>query len=180
MCSSGSSNRGDCYSCMRTCSSWGRVLCQWRSYWGLGRTNGRSNIRDDSMIFIDFLYKALALLGGVFILGMFAWIYLCLRLAYTRMDEILDLLKNCTAIMNRAPLRHGGALGKLLLIGGISGIVAFPGFYLKHGGVSVEDLNGLPMSLRKKFVFLQLSVICLIVGACICAAGIKLIKLYTG
>ncbi|MDP9502289.1 hypothetical protein Q7O60_04695 [Pseudomonas protegens] len=96
------------------------------------------------------------------------------------MDEILDLLKNCTAIMSRAALRHGGALGKLLLIGGISGIVAFPGFYLKHGGVSIEDLNGLSTSLRKKFVFLQLRIICLIVGVCICAAGIKLIKLYAG
>lgn len=132
------------------------------------------------MIFIDFLYKALALLGGVFILGMFVWMYLCLRLAYTRMDEILDLLKNCTAIMSRAPLRHGGALGKLLLIGGISGIVAFPGFHLKHGGVSIEDLNGLPTSLRKKFVFLQLSVIFLIVGGVYMCCGCKVDKTLCG
>ncbi|ETD34924.1 hypothetical protein [Pseudomonas chlororaphis] len=72
-------------------------------------------------------------LGRVVILGAFVWIGVALHMAYTKLDELLDHLKNCSAIMARAPLRHGGPWGKLLLIGGISGIVTFSGFYLKRG-----------------------------------------------
>ncbi|MEB0046408.1 MULTISPECIES: hypothetical protein [unclassified Pseudomonas] len=87
--------------------------------------------------------------------GIFVWIGVCLHLAYTRMDEMLEHLKNCSTVMARAPLRHGGPWGKLLLIGGISGIVTFPGIYLKHGGVSPEDLNNFPSPLKRKLAVLQ-------------------------
>lgn len=87
--------------------------------------------------------------------GMFIWIGVALYLAYTRMDEMLEYLKNCSAVMIRAPLRFAGPWGKLLLIGGISGIVTFPGVYLKHGGVCVEDLKEFPAPLKRKLAVLQ-------------------------
>ncbi|CAI8856719.1 DUF1206 domain-containing protein [Pseudomonas chlororaphis] len=98
-------------------------------------------------------------LGGVVILGILVWIGVALHMAYTKMDELLDHLKNCSAIMVRAPLRHGGPWGKLLLIGGISGIVTFPGFYLKRGELSTEDLNNFPAPFKRKLAVLQWSVI---------------------
>ena len=55
---------------------------------------------------------AFGYLGGV------VWIGVALHMAYTKLDELLDHLKNCSAIMARAPLKHGGPWGKLLLIGG--------------------------------------------------------------
>lgn len=87
--------------------------------------------------------------------GMFIWFAVALHLAYTRLEEILESLKNCSAIVRRAPLRFGGPLGKLLLIGGISGIVTFPRLYLKHGGVSAQDLNALPPCLKRKLATMQ-------------------------
>ncbi|MGR6740086.1 hypothetical protein [Pseudomonas chlororaphis] len=98
-------------------------------------------------------------MGGVVILGILVWIGVALHMAYTKMDELLDHLKNCSAIMVRAPLRHGGPWGKLLLIGGISGIVTFPGFYLKRGELSTEDLNNFPAPFKRKLAVLQWSVI---------------------
>ncbi|SDZ67004.1 hypothetical protein [Pseudomonas sp. NFIX28] len=98
-------------------------------------------------------------LGGVVILGAFVWIGVALHMAYTKLDELLDHLKNCSAIMARAPLKHGGPWGKLLLIGGISGIVTFPGFYLKRGELSAEDLNNFPAPFKRKLAVLQWSVI---------------------
>lgn len=55
--------------------------------------------------------------------------------------------------MNRAPLRYEGPWGKLLLIGGISGVVTFPGIYLKHGGVSVENLKDFLFSLKRSWLY---------------------------
>ncbi|WP_423144599.1 hypothetical protein [Pseudomonas chlororaphis] len=93
------------------------------------------------------------------ILGTLIWIGVALHMAYTKMDELLDHLKNCSAIMARAPLKHGGPWGKLLLIGGISGIVTFPGFYLKRGELSAEDLKNFPALFKRKLAVLQWSVI---------------------
>jgi len=94
--------------------------------------------------------------------GLVLWIGVCLRLAYTKMDLMLEHLKNCSAIMTRAPLRNGGPWGKLLLVGGISGIVTFPNFYLKRGELSPEDLANFPAPLKRKLVVLQWSVISLL------------------
>lgn len=98
---------------------------------------------------------AMGYLGGLVIVLSFVWIGAALHMAYTKTDEMLEHLKNCTTIMARAPLRHGGALGKLLLVGGISGIVTFPGVYLKHGGVSIDDLARFPVPLKRKLAVLQ-------------------------
>ena len=94
-------------------------------------------------------------LCGALIAGMLIWIGVVLYMAYTQLDDVLGHLKNCSAVMARTPLRHGGPWGKLLLMGGISGIVTFPGIYLKHGGVSTEDLQRLPAPLKRKFAILQ-------------------------
>lgn len=64
----------------------------------------------------EFAVGALCTLG---ILGLCVWIGVVLYFAYTRMDEVLEHLKNGTAIKNRLPLCDGGPIGKLLLIGGI-------------------------------------------------------------
>lgn len=97
-------------------------------------------------------------LCGAVLLGLIVWIGICMHLAYTRMDEMLEHLKNCSAVMDRAPLRYGGPWGKLLLVGGISGIVTFPKFFIKRGEVSTDDLGSLPLALRQKLIFLQWSV----------------------
>lgn len=97
-------------------------------------------------------------IGLIYFSSALVWITVALHMAYTKMDMMLEHLKNCTAIMVRAPLRHGGPWGNLMLIGGISGIVTFPNFYLKRGELSLEDLKNTPTSLRRKLAILQWSV----------------------
>ena len=95
--------------------------------------------------------------------GIFLWIGVCLHLAYTKADIILEHLKNSSAIVVRGPLRHGGPWGKLLLIGGISGVVTFPSIHIRRGTLSTTDLASLPVALKRQFVRLQWSAIGLIV-----------------
>lgn len=75
---------------------------------------------------------------------------------------MLEHLKNCSAVMIQAPLRNGGPWGKLILVYWISGIVTFPGYYLKRGGVSVEDLNGFPILLKRKLKCVKLTSLALL------------------
>jgi hypothetical protein len=90
---------------------------------------------------------------------MFIWIGVALHLAYTKADLMLGHLKNSSSVVSIASLRHDGPWGKLLLVGGVSGFVTFSGFYIKRGGLSVEDINSFPAPLKRKLVVLQWSVI---------------------
>lgn len=98
-------------------------------------------------------------LCGLVLFGLLIWNVVALYLAYTKLDLMLEKLKNCSAIVTRAPLRHGGPWGKLLLVGGISGIVTFPRFYLSRGELDVEDLETFPIALKRKLIALQWAVI---------------------
>lgn len=118
-------------------------------------------------------------LCGAVLLGIIVWIGICLHLAYTQMDEMLEQLKNCSAVTVRAPLRHGGPWGKLLLVGGISGIVTFPNFFIRRGEVSTDDLSNLPLALKQKLVFLQWSVWGLFAAMGVFVALSKIIKAYS-
>ncbi|MBM3107572.1 hypothetical protein IIE18_20825 [Pseudomonas sp. V1] len=121
---------------------------------------------------------AFGYLCGLVIIGMFVWIGIALHMAYTKMDLLLEPLKNCPAVVIRAPLRHGGPWGKLLLVGGISGIVTFPGIYLKHGGVTTEDLEKLSESLKYQLSLLQWSAIGLLGFLALFVALYKIVKAY--
>ncbi len=122
---------------------------------------------------LTLLDKIFLTAGVIDFAGLLIWIGVCLYLAYTKMDLMLDHLKNCSAIMMRASLRHGGPWGKLLLIGGISGIITFPNFYLKRGGLSLDDLNNFPIALKKKLAMLHWCVIWLLLVMFGVAAAIK-------
>lgn len=123
--------------------------------------NWRENLfgREVSLNVVD---KVLLSIAIVDLAGLILWIGFCLHLAYTRMDLMLEHVKNCSAVTARAPLRHGGPWGNLLLVGGISGILTFHLFYLKRGELSSEDLANFPASLKRKLVVLQWSVISLL------------------
>lgn len=94
-------------------------------------------------------------LCGAVILGVFSWIGIALRIAYTKMDLMLRHLKNSSVVTHLTQLRKGGPWGKLLLVGSISGIVTFPGFYVKRGRVCLDDLSTFPILLKRKLVVLQ-------------------------
>lgn len=105
-----------------------------------------------------FLVVGLVDFGGVFF-----WIGVCLHLAYTQMDLMLEHLKDSVLLNTFAPLKQGGPWGKLVLIGSISSVVTFPDFYLKRGSVSSEDLRNFPTSLKRKLVVLQWSGLSLLI-----------------
>lgn len=100
----------------------------------------------------------------VIILSLFFFLAVALHMAYTKIDLIVEHLKNCTAIMARAPLKHGEPWGRLLLIGGISGILTFPNFYLKRGELCPEDLKKFSALLKRKLVVMQWAILILVVG----------------
>lgn len=54
--------------------------------------------------------------------------------------------------------------GRLLLVGSISSILTFPGFFLKRGLANAEDIDSFPLPLKRKLVMLQWSFIGLVVS----------------
>ncbi|MFI8482533.1 hypothetical protein ACIGCM_18355 [Pseudomonas sp. NPDC078700] len=118
--------------------------------------------------------KVFLAVGLIDFAGIFICLGVALHMAYTKMDLMLVHLKNCSAVMAHAPLRHGGPWGKLLLVGWIAGAVTFPKYYLKHGGVSIEDLNGFPAQLKRKLVAMKWASIGLFLVMAVLAVVVKL------
>ncbi|WP_092305119.1 hypothetical protein [Pseudomonas sp. NFIX28] len=128
------------------------------------------------MSFFEFLHEIFSISCVVVILSMLIWICVCLRLAYTSVDEYLELLKNCSAVVSLSPLKQGVPWGRLLLMGGITSIVTFPGVYLKLGGVSVDDLASFPKQLKRKFFVLQWTLRGLLLIMLVSVVGVKTIN----
>ncbi|MGY2292472.1 hypothetical protein ACW9H6_22195 [Pseudomonas sp. SDO528_S397] len=94
--------------------------------------------------------------------GIFICLGVALHMAYTKIDLMLEHLKNCSAVRVHIPLRNGGPWGKLLLVGWIAGVVTFPRGYLKNGSANIEDLNNFPAPLKQKLVAIKWSAIMLL------------------
>lgn len=110
--------------------------------------------------------------------GLFFWIAAALRMAYTQMDLLLELLKNCSVVTDHAFLKDTGPGGKLLLVGGISGVVTFPGIHIKHGRACIDDLSNFPAPLKRKLTALQLSGLGLLSSLVLIVGFVEVIKMY--
>jgi hypothetical protein len=97
--------------------------------------------------------------GGGVLTGLIFSIAFGLYLAYTTTDVMLDHLKNSSSAKAFASLRHGGPLGKLLMVGGISGLLTLSDFHLKRGGLSSEDVINFPAQLKLKLKILYWSLV---------------------
>ena len=87
--------------------------------------------------------------------GLFICIALALYLGYTQGDQMSKYFKNSSSSMTSATQIHSGPYGKLQLDGGVSFVVTFPQFFLKHGILNAEDVRNFPLRLRRKLVALQ-------------------------
>ncbi|WP_278937885.1 hypothetical protein [Pseudomonas helleri] len=112
------------------------------------------NVSIADLIFLAF---SLLIFGGIFMC-----VGASLHMAYTQMDLMLAHLKKSSAIRPHIPLKNGGPWGMLLLVGWIAGVVTFPGFYLKRGEVSIEELDAFPVRLKRKLALIKWSSIVLL------------------
>lgn len=96
-----------------------------------------------------------ALGAGLFIFtGCLVFLGIALYVAYTKLEEMLSHLKNCPAVMIKAPFKNGGPWGKLFVLGGIVSVIKTPGLYTPDGGASIEDIANFPKALRARIITL--------------------------
>ncbi|EJN29620.1 hypothetical protein PMI35_02491 [Pseudomonas sp. GM78] len=103
-------------------------------------------------------------LGGVILLLIFVWLVVALHMAYTKMDVLFGHLKNSPAITVLAFWRHAGPSGRLRMISNIAHYVSSPRRGIENGTISAEDIENLPMPIKRKLVILWRS-LTLLVGA---------------
>lgn len=82
-----------------------------------------------------------------------------LYLGYAKIELLLVCFKNSSPSISSAVRMHKGYWGRLQLVGSACMVLTFPGFYIKHGVLSVKDFESFPCQLRWRLVTLQWSVI---------------------
>lgn len=101
------------------------------------------------------------LLGGTVLMLILIWMVFALYLAYTKMDVMLEHMKNSTAVMALVHYRRLGVWGRVNFIAAIAALVASPRRYIQDGRLSAEDLDGLPAPLKRKLVIWRWGVLIL-------------------
>ena len=103
-----------------------------------------------SMSKIIYMYLGIFVFSSIFI-----WHAVALYMAHKKLDMLLALFPNSVGVKTLAGFRNGGIWGKLMLIGGITGFVAFPRPYLKNGQLSRDDLQAIPPPLKFKLAVMH-------------------------
>ncbi len=85
-------------------------------------------------------------------------------LSYTKGDLMSSHFKSSSSLLAFGIYKSTSLHGRLLLVGSISSILTFPGFFLKRGLANAEDIDSFPLSLKRKLVMLQWSFIGLVVS----------------
>ena len=85
-------------------------------------------------------------------------------LSYTKGDLMSSHFKSSSSLLAFGIYKSTSLHGRLLLVGSISSILTFPGFFLKRGLANAEDIDSFPLPLKRKLVMLQWSFIGLVVS----------------
>ncbi|AUG01974.1 hypothetical protein CXQ81_15645 [Pseudomonas sp. 09C 129] len=85
-------------------------------------------------------------LGG----GITAGVYF--YLSCTRMDEILGYVKNCKVVNNQRYYLYMGAWGRFLMIGMISGALAYSNYQIRKGMMDAGDVDNFPEPLKRRLI----------------------------
>ena len=103
-------------------------------------------------------------LGGVVIICQFICIGIALYLSYAKGDLMSSHFKNSSSLLTFGIYRRTSLYGRLQLVGSISSILTFPGFFLKRGLANAEDIDSFPLPLKRQLVMLQWGFIWLVVA----------------
>ena len=106
----------------------------------------------------------IGVLSGIFSIGIFTWLAMALHMGYTKIDTLLSYFENSPGIRSLTSMKSGGPQGMILIIGAITGTVAFPASQIKTGHLSKADLDNLPPLLRRKLANMYITLLVLIGG----------------
>lgn len=98
------------------------------------------------MIDFELVFAFIVLLT---FLGMLICIGARWHIAATQLDEVLDGMNEDSMTGN---LRHkfNGSRGKVLMLTQVATICAFQNFYLRKGATTLEELESIPKSFKRK------------------------------
>lgn len=118
----------------------------------------------------------IGILCGVVLLLLCVWIVVSLYLAYTKMDVMQQHLKNSPSVRDLNYFLNLGPSGKLVFMNCVSRYVAWPRKHIAQGGISAEDLDSLPIPLKRTLVILGWSVTVLAISMLLLYSVAKVIE----
>ncbi|AIS13208.1 hypothetical protein [Pseudomonas chlororaphis] len=118
----------------------------------------------------------LASLGGVTFFGMIIVMGYYIYLAYTRMDSILDAVKNCSLINRYRFYLLMGPWGKMVMVGGVASCLLFSRYLIKHGELNGDDIDNFPEPLKSRLLMSQYISWVLLVSLFMEAIAVKVLR----
>ncbi|HET8790051.1 MAG TPA: hypothetical protein VFM75_02490 [Modicisalibacter sp.] len=86
---------------------------------------------------------------GFLFLLIFSNIAVWLYVAFTKLTQIENHLANCKLVNNNRRIWGGEPIGRVHRLAQINGMLSFPKIIVKNGEADLEEIMGLPVSLRR-------------------------------
>ena len=103
-------------------------------------------------------------LSGLLFLSLTIWFATALQMAYTKIDVILEHLKNSPEITSHSSFLEDGLRGRRKLISNICDYVTTPNKGIKNGTISAQDIENLPKPIKRKLIILRHSLVVLVLS----------------
>ena len=89
-----------------------------------------------------------SLWGGLFIL-IFIDLAILAYVAFTKLEEVENYLKNSSEVITQRRIWGGGLVGRIMRLTRVGGLLMHPELYQKHGLVDIKDVQRIPRGLRR-------------------------------
>lgn len=103
-----------------------------------------STVKDTFMVIVIINFAALILLNAV-----------SLYIARTKIELILNSLKNSSISLSLMMLWDGGLWGRIYMMGEVFGILRNPEIYIYQGKLNAEDIKNFPPDLKRMLLALH-------------------------
>ena len=103
-----------------------------------------STVKDTFMVIVIINFAALILLNAV-----------SLYIARTKIELILNSLKNSSISLSLMMLWDGGLWGRIYMMGEVFGILRNPEIYIYQGKLNAKDIKNFPPDLKRMLLALH-------------------------
>lgn len=128
------------------------------------------------MTFITSAHDFVVVLGGLTLLGLFVVMGVYVYWGYTRMDSIMEGVKECSLINRYRFYLQMGPWGRMMMVGGVASCLLFSKYLIGRGLLNAQDIDDFPGSLKVSMIVSQYVGWGLLVSLFVEYAVLKIIK----
>lgn len=99
---------------------------------------------------------------GYIVIGALTWVVISLYLCRSFREQIISHMPSSTSVVSTAPTKTDNQWKKFIWINNVAAYVTFPSFHIKRGELNPDEIQNLPVPLRRRLIALRWGIVSLV------------------